>query len=113
MFRFLFGDKNSLDSKLSKKKFYLITSIVCNLEFLDFSNIFNFFISSLQEGFSSLGFTFDTWSLNVILPVGISFYTFQTLSYSIDIYNNKLKPTKDFISCFICFFLSTIGGRTY
>ena len=55
------------DSKLSKKKFYLITSIVCNLGILGFFKYFNFFISSLQEGFSSLGFTFDTFHNHEIL----------------------------------------------
>ena len=99
-------------SKFSNKKFYLIISIVCNLGILGFFKYFNFFISSLQESFSAIGYTFDTWSLSIILPVGISFYTFQTLSYSFDIFNNNLKPTKDFISysAFVSFFPQLVAG---
>tara|TARA_B110001450_G_scaffold252355_1_gene274003 strand:+ start:179 stop:1594 length:1416 start_codon:yes stop_codon:yes gene_type:complete len=99
-------------SKFSSKKFYLIISIVCNIGILSFFKYFNFFISSLQESFSSIGYTFDTWSLSIILPVGISFYTFQTLSYSFDIFNNNLKPTKDFISysAFVSFFPQLVAG---
>ena len=54
----------------------------------------------------------STWTLNVILPVGISFYTFQTMSYSLDIYHVKLKPTKDFISfaSFVSFFPQLVAG---
>ena len=108
---FLLGIKIH-NSKLSKKKFYLIISIVFNLLILGFFKYFNFFINSLNEGLYSLGFTIDTWSLNVILPVGISFYTFQTLSYSIDVYNKKLNPTKDFISysAFVSFFPQLVAG---
>ena len=62
---------------------------------------------------SSLGYeNYSYWSLNIILPVGISFYTFQTMSYSLDIYYEKLKPTKDFISfaTFVCFFPQLVAG---
>ncbi len=61
----------------------------------------------------SLGYEIENvWTLNVILPVGISFYTFQTMSYSIDIYRDKLKPTKDFVSfaAFVSFFPQLVAG---
>jgi len=61
---------------------------------------------------NSLGLPFDTWTLNIILPVGISFYTFQTLSYSIDLYKGKIKHTNDFISfaAFVAFFPQLVAG---
>lgn len=95
-----------------RKKFLLISSIIINLGILGFFKYFNFFVSSLQASFLSLGLDIDTWSLNIILPVGISFYTFQTLSYSIDVYNEKLKPTNDFISyaAFVSFFPQLVAG---
>ena len=68
---------------------------------------FNFFIDSWIDLLGAIGYEQkSTWTLNVILPVGISFYTFQTMSYSLDIYHGKLKPTKDFISfaSFVSFF---------
>jgi alginate O-acetyltransferase complex protein AlgI len=61
--------------------------------------------------FSAMGYQMkSTWTLRIILPVGISFYTFQTMSYSFDIYYKKLKPTKSFISfaAFVAFFLSLL-----
>ena len=68
------------------KKVYLITSIITNIGILGFFKYYNFFIDSFSIliGYSSVPYT-----LNIILPVGISFYTFQTLSYTIDIYQNK------------------------
>ena len=90
-----------------KKKLYLLVSILFNLSLLGFFKYYNFFIDSWIDLISGFGFqSKNTWTLNVILPVGISFYTFQTMSYSLDIYYNKLKPTKDFISfaSFVSFF---------
>jgi len=95
----------------SHKKFILSLSIVSNLGILVLFKYFNFFIDSLKalnptmfdEGFSTL---------NVILPVGISFYTFQTLSYSIDIYNKKIDPEQNFIAfaAFVSFFPQLVAG---
>src|SRR5690554_7195008 len=58
---------------------------------------YNFFIESWVDLWSGLGVQMNVSSLEIILPVGISFYTFQTLSYTIDVYRNKLKPTSNFI----------------
>ena len=74
---------------------------------------FNFFIDSWIDLLNAIGYEQkSTWTLNVILPVGISFYTFQTMSYSLDIYHGKLKPTKDFISfaSFVSFFPQLVAG---
>src|SRR5690606_14959637 len=73
------------------KKFWLVLSITINLGFLGFFKYYNFFIESFAAGLSGLGIHTDPWTLQVILPVGISFYTFHGLSYVIDIYQDKIK----------------------
>tara|TARA_Y100001970_G_scaffold261373_1_gene344430 strand:+ start:515 stop:1951 length:1437 start_codon:yes stop_codon:yes gene_type:complete len=102
---------NSTDKNL--KKFYLWISILFNLGLLGFFKYFNFFIDSWIDLLGTFGYeNKNTWTLNVILPVGISFYTFQTMSYSLDIYFGKLKPTNDFISfaSFVSFFPQLVAG---
>ena len=91
-----------------KKKALLIVSLVTNLGILGFFKYFNFFIDSFSEMVGQFGYSPDYLHLNIILPVGISFYTFQTLSYSIDIYRGSLKPTRNFIdfALFVAFFPS-------
>lgn len=96
----------------SKRKALLWTSILVNLGFLGFFKYYNFFLENFVEAFSLFGTRFDVERLNIILPVGISFYTFQTLSYSIDVYKRKLEPTKDFIAftAFVSFFPQLVAG---
>ena len=98
-------------TKTTKKK-WLLLSMFINLGFLGIFKYFNFFSQSLQEAFQSFGYQIDTLTLNIILPVGISFYTFQTMSYTIDVYRNKLKPTKDIIAffAFVSFFPQLVAG---
>ncbi|WP_347174030.1 MBOAT family O-acyltransferase [Polaribacter uvawellassae] len=95
-----------------RRKHLLWISLVFNLGLLGFFKYFNFFIDNWVEAWSSVGVEMHKSSLNIILPVGISFYTFQTLSYSIDIYRNKLKPTKNFIAfaSFVSFFPQLVAG---
>jgi len=93
-----------------KRKLLLLTSISVNIGFLGFFKYFNFFAESFQEAFTFLGAPIsDPIQVNVVLPVGISFYTFQTLSYSIDLYRKKLQPTKDIVS----FLLSSVFSRNW
>ena len=97
----------------SKRKFLLGVSILFNIGVLGFFKYYNFFVDSLIESFHTVGYSFEnTWSLHIILPVGISFYTFQTMSYTIDVYRKKLKPTADFISfaAFVSFFPQLVAG---
>ena len=96
----------------TKRKILLWTSITVNLGFLGFFKYYNFFLDNFVNAFSFFGTEISVNSLNVILPVGISFYTFQTLSYSIDVYKRKLVPTKDFIafSAFVSFFPQLVAG---
>ena len=95
-----------------KKKALLIVSLVTNLGILGFFKYFNFFIDSFSEMVGQFGYSPDYLHLNIILPVGISFYTFQTLSYSIDIYRGSLKPTRNFIdfALFVAFFPQLVAG---
>tara|TARA_B110000977_G_C11090040_1_gene496381 strand:- start:3054 stop:4469 length:1416 start_codon:yes stop_codon:yes gene_type:complete len=97
----------------AKKKSLLWLSIIFNLGVLGFFKYYNFFVDSLIDSLSILNYTLKSvWTLKIILPVGISFYTFQTLSYTIDIYKKKLEPTKDFISfaSFVSFFPQLVAG---
>jgi len=95
-----------------KRKILLLASIIVNLGFLGFFKYYNFFLDNFISAFSFFGAEIKANSLNIILPVGISFYTFQTLSYSIDVYKRKLEPTKDFIafSAFVSFFPQLVAG---
>ncbi|WP_298555622.1 MBOAT family O-acyltransferase [uncultured Algibacter sp.] len=83
-----------------------------NLGLLATFKYFNFFIDSWVNLWSIFGYEMTMSTLNIILPVGISFYTFQTMSYSIDIYRGELKPTKSFINfaTFVSFFPQLVAG---
>ena len=87
-------------------------SLAVNLGLLGYFKYANFFIENWIEVWSQIGVQMNPWSLKVILPVGISFYTFQTLSYSIDIYRRKLEPTRDLIefAAFVSFFPQLVAG---
>ncbi len=105
----------NIDKQLSRKiqKQLLWLSIVFNLTILGFFKYYNFFVESWVDLFSALGYQFkNLWTLKIVLPVGISFYTFQTMSYTIDVYKKKLKPTEDFISfaSFVAFFPQLVAG---
>lgn len=101
------------DAKTEKaKKFWFWLSISVNLGFLGVFKYYNFFIESFSEVLSGVGLKFDVWTLKIILPVGISFYTFHGLSYVIDIYKNRIKAEKNFIdySLFVSFFPLLVAG---
>jgi len=100
------------EERVGYRKLLLWSSIFVNLGFLGFFKYYNFFVDSFVNAFSLFGYQFGSSSLNVLLPVGISFYTFQTLSYTIDVYKKNLKPTKDFISfvAFVSFFPQLVAG---
>ena len=98
--------------RTSARKLLLALSVFANLGMLGVFKYYDFFVSSLSDGLAGLGFQANLTTLNLILPVGISFYTFQTLSYSIDVYRRKLKATKDPISffTFVAFFPQLVAG---
>jgi len=95
-----------------KRKQFLAISIVANLSMLGFFKYFNFFAENLQALCCFFGFQVQPHFLNIILPVGISFYTFQTMSYTIDIYKGQLKPTRKFFdfALFVSFFPQLVAG---
>lgn len=96
-----------------KAKYWLWVSIICNVGLLGFFKYYNFFVDSFVDAFAAMGYQIKSvWTLRIILPVGISFYTFQTMSYSFDIYYKKLEPTKNFISfaAFVAFFPQLVAG---
>ena len=98
-------------SPLAKRRLLLI-SLATNLGLLAYFKYVNFFIASAVELLTSLGIQANEYSLQVILPVGISFYTFQTLSYTIDIYRGKMEPTDSALSffVFVSFFPQLVAG---
>ena len=106
------GIKMSESKNFKVKNFWFWLSIVINLGFLGVFKYYNFFATSFAEAFSSFGVQINPWTLKVILPVGISFYTFHGLSYIIDIYNDKIKAEKNFIdySLFVSFFPLLVAG---
>lgn len=106
------GIKHFMDRKRSYARNVCIANISVNLLILGIFKYYNFFADSFIAAFSSLGLNLHITTLNVILPVGISFYTFQALSYTIDVYRGKLNATDDILSFFayICFFPQLVAG---
>lgn len=96
----------------TKRRALLLSSLMINLGMLGFFKYYNFFISSLTDSLSLFGVEPNLRTLNIILPVGISFYTFQTLSYTIDVYRRKIQPTRDILSFFayVAFFPQLVAG---
>lgn len=94
------------------RRMLLGISLVSNLGLLAVFKYFGFFAESLQLLAGNFGWSFHSITLNLILPVGISFYTFQTLSYTIDIYRKQLKPAESLVSylAFVSFFPQLVAG---
>ncbi len=95
-----------------RRKVILWANIILNLGILGFFKYFNFFVQSFVDAFAGLGITLHATTLNIILPVGISFYTFQALSYSIDVYKGKIEATRDIVAffAFVSFFPQLVAG---
>ena len=94
------------------RRFISASNIIINLGILGIFKYYNFFVGNLEELFSKIGYDFDWVTMQIILPVGISFYTFQALSYTIDIYKRKLPATHDIVEFFayISFFPQLVAG---
>lgn len=109
---FIVGQKLHQTSAKKARKIWLGLSLAVNLGLLGFFKYYNFFVENFIEAFRFFGQTPEVSTLSIILPVGISFYTFQTLSYTIDIYRKQLKPTRDFVGfmAYVSFFPQLVAG---
>jgi len=109
---FFVGIKLSEEENPNKRKSFLLISMFTNLGILGFFKYYDFFIESFSPIAAIFGGNLDYLHLNIILPVGISFYTFQTMSYSIDVYRKKMPATRSFIdfALFVSFFLQLVAG---
>ena len=123
-FRFLFllifstlldyysGLKIENSTHTNQRKFWFWLSIIVNLGFLGIFKYYNFFVDSFQDAVSVFGHKIDLWTIKVILPVGISFYTFHGLSYVIDVYKERIRAERNFIdyAVFVCYFPLLVAG---
>ena len=96
----------------ARRRLLLAVSVILNLSFLGFFKYYDFFVASLSEGLSELGIAIPVQVLGILLPPGISFYTFQELAYIVDVYNRKLEPARSFVdyALFISLFPHLIAG---
>jgi D-alanyl-lipoteichoic acid acyltransferase DltB (MBOAT superfamily) len=109
---FSFGLAIGKTENAKRRKWLLLASLIINLGILGFFKYFNFFVDSFIDAFAFTGLQLHSSTLKVILPVGISFYTFQSLSYTIDIYRRNIQPTKSLINylAFVSFFPQLVAG---
>ncbi|MGB3607260.1 MBOAT family O-acyltransferase [Psychroserpens sp.] len=100
------------NTRKKERKALLWLSITVNIGVLVLFKYYNFFAESFVDAFTLFGASMSIDSLDIILPVGISFYTFQSLSYSIDVYQRRLEPTQDWLSflCYVSFFPQLVAG---
>ena len=109
---FTIGQQIQRTNAQGKRKMLLGISLFTNLGLLGFFKYFNFFQNSFIQAFTFFGHDLEGFSLTIILPVGISFYTFQTLSYTIDVYRKEMTPVRKFIdfATFVTFFPQLVAG---
>lgn len=95
-----------------RRKGLLGISLAFNLGMLGYFKYSNFFLESFLDAFTFMGMPFEARTLSIVLPVGISFYTFQTLSYTLDVYRRRMEPSRDFVSfvAFVSFFPQLVAG---
>jgi alginate O-acetyltransferase complex protein AlgI len=98
--------------KTGNKKIWLTISLIVNFGLLAFFKYFNFLAENIFSILDLLGVQDKPWSLNIILPLGISFYTFQTVSYTVDVYRKRFKAIDNYLdfSLFVSFFPQLIAG---
>lgn len=107
-----FYSAQAIATSVRHKKTWLYTAIIINLGLLAFFKYYNFFIGSAAQLLESIGFNANVYLLSVVLPVGISFYTFHGLSYVIDVYKGRIAPTTNIVnySLFVSFFPLLVAG---
>ena len=109
---FIVGLRLEREDKASTRKLWLAVSLVSNLGILGVFKYYNFFVDSAVELASQVGWSLSSTTRDIVLPVGISFYTFQTLSYTLDIYKRRLKPIHNLgdFALFVAFFPQLVAG---
>lgn len=106
------GNKLAVENDQRKRKLWLLASLMVNLGFLAFFKYRDFLLDNFTTVINSYGYGYQTQTMDIILPMGISFYTFQTMSYTIDIYKHKIKPAKTFLdfALYVTFFPQLVAG---
>ncbi|NND54697.1 MAG: MBOAT family protein [Gammaproteobacteria bacterium] len=109
---YLVGRGLAVTDAPGRRRLLLLTSLATNLGLLGFFKYWNFFIDSWVQAWGTLGVEMHPFTLQIILPVGISFYTFQTLSYTIDLYRRRIEATRDPLAfaAFVAFFPQLVAG---
>ena len=108
----LVSERARLEGRPAAARRALTASIAANLVLLGFFKYFNFFVDSAEHLLRGFGYDGSTWTLRIILPVGISFYTFQSMSYTIDVYRGELRATRSLrdFALFVSFFPQLVAG---
>ncbi|TXE18810.1 MBOAT family protein [Psychroserpens burtonensis] len=106
------GKKLAVEERQGKRKLWLLLSMVVNLGFLAFFKYGNFLLENFTLVMSSIGLDYEALPMDIILPMGISFYTFQTMSYTIDLYKKKIQPARTFLdfALYVTFFPQLVAG---
>ena len=106
------GKKLAVEENQQKRKLWLLLSMFVNLGFLGFFKYGDFLLENFITIANSIGFEYQPYQMDIILPMGISFYTFQTMSYTIDMYHKKIKPARTFLdfALYVTFFPQLVAG---
>ena len=106
------GKQLTTEENPRKRKFWLLLSMFVNLGFLAFFKYGDFLLESFVSLLNTFGIEFVARPMDIILPMGISFYTFQTMSYTIDLYKRKIQPAKTFLdfALYVTFFPQLVAG---
>ncbi len=106
------ANKLAVEENQRKRKMWLLLSMCVNLGFLSFFKYGDFFLANFTSIVNSVGIDFHPQNMDIILPMGISFYTFQTMSYTIDMYQRKIKPARTFLdfALYVTFFPQLVAG---
>ncbi|WP_250432811.1 MBOAT family O-acyltransferase [Hanstruepera flava] len=106
------GKKLAIEDNQRKRKMWLLLSMVVNLGFLAFFKYGNFLLENFTALVNTMGIEFEALPMDIILPMGISFYTFQTMSYTIDMYKGKIEPARTFLdfALYVTFFPQLVAG---
>ncbi|WP_431136143.1 MBOAT family O-acyltransferase [Psychroserpens mesophilus] len=106
------GNKLAVETNTKKRKMWLLLSMFVNLGFLAFFKYGNFLLENFTIAMNAMGLAYEPKPMDIILPMGISFYTFQTMSYTIDMYYKKIKPARTFLdfALYVTFFPQLVAG---